>query len=381
MNLRRSVLSATCLLSLSVLVHCSSDGAIGPIATGGDSGADSGHPGGGDSGGGDDGGNPGDDSGNPNPGGPLTGNGCAGGTCLNPDCKALGTPAPIGTAPETGFDPQPAFIPNDVIIPTFDDIPDGADSSDVSNAPGAWTKSDLKFFDDNGMHVDFFINTNNWCGKIDGSSNDDPDCQGAIVDVLMKHNPANHTIHHPHMGTPSTVANPTDDNPPDGCGDTASCNGELAGVEEVVAKLSNGGRPHLTRFRAPYGEPYQTADSAKLAIVAPVVAKYAVEVDWNLDDGDSTCNTPCALTGQNIADTVIGLIGTAPGQGQHHGILLMHGTYKWTRESLPILYGKDGYLAKHGFRLGTVEDAICWKYGKHSWDIVSELSGQKRDPN
>jgi hypothetical protein len=33
-------------------------------------------------------------------------------------------------------------------------------------------------------------------------------------------------------------------------------------------------------------------------------------------------------------------------------------------------------------RLGTVEDAICWKFGKHSWEIVQQLNpGQTRQPN
>jgi hypothetical protein len=36
----------------------------------------------------------------------------------------------------------------------------------------------------------------------------------------------------------------------------------------------------------------------------------------------------------------------------------------------------------HGFKLATVEDAICWKYGKHSWEIVQQLNaGSMRAPN
>ena len=27
------------------------------------------------------------------------------------------------------------------------------------------------------------------------------------------------------------------------------------------------------------------------------------------------------------------------------------------------------------YRIGSVEDAICWKYGMHSWDIVNTVNG------
>src|SRR5262249_50460536 len=154
----------------------------------------------------------------------------------------------------------------------------------------------------------------------------------------------------------------TPDDP--GCPDAASCAVELAGVESLVSQLSSGGIPHLTRFRAPYGEPFQ-AQGPGLAMAQTLVAKDAVQVGWNLDSGDWSCNSttaPC-FTGQQIANNVIQLIGDRPGNGQRWGILLMHGTYGWTHDALPILFGSNGYLAKHGFKLGTVEDAICWKYG------------------
>jgi len=89
---------------------------------------------------------------------------------------------------------------------------------------------------------------------------------------------------------------------------------------------------------------------------------------------------PC-FTGDMIAQNVINLVGTAPGSGTAYGVLLQHATYPWTYDALPKLYGKDGYFAKHGFRIGTVEDAICWKYGKHSWEIVKEMSGNDFGPN
>jgi hypothetical protein len=285
---------------------------------------------------------------------------------------ANGTAATIDMYPSTGFDAQPSYIPNDTIIPTLDDVPDGAnDPVDPVYGVGNWTKGDLTFLQANKLNFDFFINTNNWCGDITL----DADCEATLVNILMTQNAANHTIHHIHMGIAGTAMDP-------GCADAASCDAELAGVETLVNQLSNGGTPHLTRFRAPYGEPFQ-AQGPGLAMAQTVVAKYAVQVGWNLDSGDSTCNSttaPC-FNGQMIADNVTALIGSAPGSGQRWGVLLMHGTFPWTHDALPILFGPSGYLAMHGFKTATVEDAICWKYGKHSWEIMSQLTGQQRKPN
>jgi hypothetical protein len=153
----------------------------------------------------------------------------------------------------------------------------------------------------------------------------------------------------------------------------------------VINTLSMGGRPHLTRFRAPFGEPYQ-AMGPGINFVPPEVAKYAVAVGWNLDSGDSAWDDgtnctqfnsstpgPCP-TGQDIANAVIALIGT-PGNGSAHGILLMHGIFGWTHDAIKILFDPNtGYMKQKGFRVGTVEDAICWKYGMHSWDIVNKLN-------
>jgi hypothetical protein len=90
----------------------------------------------------------------------------------------------------------------------------------------------------------------------------------------------------------------------------------------------------------------------------------------------------CHFTGQMIADNVIKKIGTGPGNGDAWGIVLMHGVFPGSFDAAKILFDpKTGYTTTHRFRLGTVEDVVCWKYGKHSWQIVEELNGQKRDPN
>ncbi|HXI57813.1 MAG TPA: hypothetical protein VNO55_17225 [Polyangia bacterium] len=309
----------------------------------------------------------------------LVGDGCAGGTCQNPMCKPLGTAVAIDMFPQIGFEPKPAYIPMDTIIPTFDDAPDGqTDPMDADfkvYGPGQYTKDILTFFKMNNLHMDFFINTDNWCGDISMDS----DCIATLTDILKTQNPANHTVHHIHMGMelPPDAVNMV----PTGCGTAAACEAELTGVETIVKGLSYGGRPHLTRFRAPFGEPYQ-ASGPGLAIVQPVVAKYAVSVGWQMDSGDSNCDSttaPC-YTGQMIANNVITLIGTAPGQAW--GVLLMHGTFPWTKDAVPLLFDPaNGYLVKHGFKTATIEDVICWKYGKHSWEIIQQLGGDARGPN
>jgi peptidoglycan/xylan/chitin deacetylase (PgdA/CDA1 family) len=280
----------------------------------------------------------------------------------------LTTAAPVDTYPGTGFEMQPSYIPSDVIIPTLDDVPDGPTTA-MAKKPGYWTTADLQYLDANHMHWDFFINTNNACDLTAASP--DMKCVQAVQDILALHNPGNHTIHHWDLAVAGT----------NGCGDAACVDSEVSGVETEIDKLSNGDRPHLTRFRAPFGDPYEPG--TLVSWVQPEVAKYAVSVGWNLDstdslwdDGTNCTRGPCP-TGQEIANTVIALIGT-PMHGQAYGILLMHGIFGWTHDAIKILFDPaTGYVPQHGFRVGTVEDAICWKYGKHSWEII----GQGRVPN
>lgn len=323
----------------------------------------------------------GDASGTGGSGMSLGGNGCAGGACLNPNCAAMGAPQPINSFASIGFELRPAYIPNDVIIPTFDDVPDraltAADGVLFTNfGAGQWTKKMVQFFDMNNMHVDFFINANNFC---DVANN--PDCVATLTSILKNHNPANHTIHHTHMGgaQPYNAA----DLASSSCGLTAGskilCDDEMKGVETLVNSLSGGARPHLTRFRSPYGEPFQ-AGQPNLEAMSNLVARYAVHIGWQMDSEDSSCDD-CKFTGMQIAGNVERAVGNAPGGGQW-GIILMHGTYPWTYDAVKLLLDpKTGYFKTHNFRIGTVEDAICWKYGKHSWEIATQLVGQKRDPN
>lgn len=311
----------------------------------------------------------------------ITSNGCAGGTCQNPTCQAMGTPAAIGTSPEIGFEMAPSYIPTNMIIPTFDDAPDGAtDATDPTFAvygAGEYTKAIVTFLKSKNLHADFFINTDNWCGPI----KDDADCIATLSDILSTQNPANHTVHHMHMGgiTPFNAM----DLGSSSCGFDATamikCDDEMSGVEKLVSDVSLGGIPHLTRMRAPYGEPYQTG-TPNLAQVQGVVSKYAVSVGWQMDSGDSSCDDtmgkPC-FTGQQIYNNVVTMLS----QGRY-GIVLMHGTFPWTKDAVPMLFDpQTGYVAMHNLKLATVEDVVCWKYGKHSWEIIQQLNNTPRTAN
>ncbi len=313
--------------------------------------------------------------------------GCIGGACLNPECKPYKTAVAAETNPDTGFDAKPSYIPNDVIIPTLDDVPDDVSATSTpAKGKGGWTTMDLAYLDAHNMHWDMFINTDNACTY--SSTTGPTGCQNAVKDVLAKHYPGNHTVHHYHLGTTPTAA------APDGCGDAACVTTEIKGVETAINAFSAGARPHLTRFRAPFGEPYQEGSGAAGFNFVPAAASpFAVAVGWNLDSDDSNWDdgtnctdakgkitTKCP-TGASVATTVENLIKT-PGTGANYGILLMHGIFPWTHDAIPLLFDPTtGYLAKNKFRVGTVEDAICWKYGKHSWEIVAAKTGQARAPN
>jgi hypothetical protein len=314
-----------------------------------------------------------------------------------PNLAAGIDPLPSGLmiGPWVGWEttgPGPAYIPQEYIIPTLDDVPDGCDGTAGDGYyPGNHTRDDLAFLDLNGMHWDFFMNTNNWAGPVVGDPNmDDPDAYSDILDILKLHNPANHTVYHPHMGasiapSPADPATMTPAMPQscDGALSNDTCLSELQGVEGVIAKMSGGARPHLTRFRPPYGEPFWPQTLPGAAMVAADISKYAVTVLWDFETTDANTDPPtCTMPAQPAAsDTAAGVtslfttaVGTAPGSNRW-GIALMHGVLPWTHASLDGIFNpKTGYLATHGFKTATVEDAICWKYGMHSWDIVNAVN-------
>jgi peptidoglycan/xylan/chitin deacetylase (PgdA/CDA1 family) len=246
--------------------------------------------------------------------------------------------------PQTDFSAQPSYIPNNVIVLTFDDVPGTNGPSGTPDVTGA----DLQFLKTQNIKADFFINTMNYGG---------PDAD--IVQMSTDgHYLGNHTIHHWHLGAP---------NPSDGimaCNADPTCvDNEVSGNETAINNILGGSKPHLTRFRAPFGEPYQAGSSSDQMAVEPVVAKYAVAFAWNFDSGDSNGMT---WDGTTLLQNVESLIGTSPGSAAW-GIMLAHGVYTWTRDMLPMLIP---YLQQHGFVLGTLEDVSCWLWGKHTWEII-----------
>jgi peptidoglycan/xylan/chitin deacetylase (PgdA/CDA1 family) len=313
----------------------------------------------------------------------ITADGCAGGTCLNKGCMAMGTARPIGTMPALEFtgvgEANPSYIPKDVVIPTFDDVTDRpytmADGKKFTNfQDGDWTRKLLDFLEAQNLHVDFFVNANNFC---DVAAN--PGCATQIKRILRNHNVASHTVHHIHMGVQGTR-----DGTPDtfDCGIAGSkygdCEDELKGVESLINTLSNGGIPHLTRFRAPYGEPFLQPNGATASVGAKV-AKYAIHTGWAMDSQDSWDDEGGLAKGNDyFAEKV--LVDVRAGK---RGLILMHGTYPWSVGEAKILLDKDNpkSFQKMNLRLGTVEDAICWKYGKHSWQIIEELTKTPHGPN
>jgi peptidoglycan/xylan/chitin deacetylase (PgdA/CDA1 family) len=256
-----------------------------------------------------------------------------------------------GMQPQTTFDPNPSYIPKNVIVITLDDVP-GTNDRTPAGFPDV-TAADLALFKTNNLKVDFFINTNNY----------DPTNQNADIMQMMSdgHYLANHTIHHYHLGhapMPDGImacnADPT-------CDDT-----EIGGNETAINTILNNAKPHFTRFRAPFGEPYQggyPAAAADQAAVGPVVAKYAVAYNWNFDSGDSN---GMAWNGTTLYQNVVAQIGTA-GTGSSWGIMLAHGVYSFTYDMLKTLIP---YLKQNGFVLANLEDVSCWMWGKHTWDII-----------
>jgi peptidoglycan/xylan/chitin deacetylase (PgdA/CDA1 family) len=296
----------------------------------------------------------------------ITSNGCAGGACLNPSCQPLGEPAAPGRFPELGFEARPAYIPADVVVPTLDDAPDrpytSADGVLYTRfGAGDWTRQVLEWLEAQGLHFDFFVNTANLCDVART-----PGCADVFSRILRSQNPGNHTVHHVHLGSECHALE---------VGASLACEDEITGVESLVQALSNGGIPHLTRFRAPYGEPFQTSGAA-LAEIQGVVAHFAVHVGWAIDAGDAApADDGRAPEARFFADNVTRALGPGPGQGSW-GIVRLQATAPWSRETLQLLFDPHGGTVRaRGFRVGTVEDVICWKYGRHSWELISQITG------
>jgi peptidoglycan/xylan/chitin deacetylase (PgdA/CDA1 family) len=250
----------------------------------------------------------------------------------NPECRPLGVPVDPGPYPQTDYSSQPWYIPNDVIVFTLDDGPQDT-----------WTAEDLDVLKTLHLHVDFFVNTRVWSDT-------------AQVDALLKrmldegHHIGNHTADHTDLVE---------------LGDAGAIESEITDVEQTVRSISGGAIPHLTRFRAPEGDPYEFDSGADMALVYPIVAKYAVHVAYNINSNDEEG----AGDGPSLLGGVVAQIKTPGDPTGSWGVMLLHSSTQPTHDMLPLLIA---YLRGAGFRLGTVEDVICWRFGKHSWELIPD---------
>jgi hypothetical protein len=130
--------------------------------------------------------------------------------------------------------------------------------------------------------------------------------------------------------------------------------------------LSMGGIDHITRFRAPYGEPFQTSGAERGRDPGRGgQVRRPHRLGHGVDRRRPRRGRQEPGNGYFIGK-VTGAIGSGPGQGSPR----RHPDAR----HLPLVAGRgeglldptNGEFKKRGFRVGTVEDAICWKYGKHS---------------
>ena len=345
-SIRVSALGAiACMASSIFLAHCG-DPAAGAgdvwypgVDDGGggvaDSGAKSGragdagpgkvggHAGDAGGGGGDDGGDVPADAGQASDGGGVS-----------PACTNPGSEDP-GPYPQTDFNPQPPYIPDDTLVLTLDDGPDSTVTAQVLDLLAA-----------RHTKATFFINTENWGGPL------------SLVQRMIDegHELANHTVHHHHLGAgggSDGIAHETT---------AAGVESEVAGVETALGTLTHGALTRLTLFRAPFGEPYQSGDATDQALVFPIVARHGVAINWNFDTQDTTTTDPSVVFG-NFKN----LVKTPGAPGAAWGIFLMHTVHPQDLAALPMMLD---YIQQNHFKLARVEDVLCWKFGKHSKELV-----------
>jgi peptidoglycan/xylan/chitin deacetylase (PgdA/CDA1 family) len=242
-----------------------------------------------------------------------------------------GSCATPGPTPALGFDNQPSYIPNDTVILTFDDVPDVTNTAKV-----------LDILKARGIHATFFVNTMNYGGPL------------SLVQRMHDegHTVANHTDKHCCMANCSC--------PGAVCQDDEQ---SIVAVETAIAGLN--GIPRPTLFRDPYGVPDQPSSCtpADQATSDAIVAKHAVNIGWNFDSGDSDGITdPTALY-----NNIVMQIQTPGAQGASWGVMLAHAVLAQTVQALPMVLD---YLQGNNFKIAQVEDAVCWKYGKPSSQLV-----------
>jgi len=71
-----------------------------------------------------------------------------------------------------------------------------------------------------------------------------------------------------------------------------------------------------------------------------------------------------------------------PGAGQWGIVLSTRPTPDYDAGDAEVPWTRRRYLKMHNFRVGTVEDAVCWKLRKHSWELAAAFQdrGQEARP-
>jgi len=242
----------------------------------------------------------------------------------------------VGTkVPEIGFEPRPSYIPNNVVVLTFDDAPDFTNTAKV-----------LDVLKQKEAPATFFINVKNW-----GDLVADAPMQALVRRIIDEgHLVGSHSATHPHLASleESEIEN------------------QLVDVEEVVAKIGGENPPRVTLFRAPYGEPYQIRNpfisDPAYEKVAPIVARHAVHIGWNVNSEDHACRKGDAVCVLNNVKKSL----KTPGKG-NYGVIIMHCVHSQTAKALPYVID---YIRKNGFLIWTTEDVIRAKYGMTSEQLI-----------
>ncbi|HET7718801.1 MAG TPA: polysaccharide deacetylase family protein, partial [Acidimicrobiales bacterium] len=236
------------------------------------------------------------------------------------------------TIHELNFDERPAFLPNNTVVLTFDDGPDEMH-----------TGKTLDVLKEKNVKATFFINTDNAANV-----NVDLAMQALVRRIVDEgHELANHSVHHLALAlqTPQSLEE------------------EIAGVENTVCNVVGNRAPRLTLFRAPFGDPYLgPLHGVGYDWIAPIVAKHAVHVGWNIDSNDWRA---APGDGETVFRNVTGLLKT-PGQGAY-GIILLHSIHSQTVAALPRIID---YVRSKGFVFKLTEDVVRARWGKPSIQLV-----------
>jgi peptidoglycan/xylan/chitin deacetylase (PgdA/CDA1 family) len=196
-----------------------------------------------------------------------------------------------------------------------------------------------------GLHATFFVNTMNYGGPM------------SLVQRMHDegHTVGNHTDKHCCVANcgpcPGAVCQNTDQS--------------ITAVETAIAMLNGVPQPSL--FRDPYGIPDQPGTTCTPSDIATsdalVAAHHDVNIGWNFDSGDSDgISDPTALY-----NNVVMQIQTPGASGAYWGVMLAHAVLAQTVQALPNILD---YLQAHNFKIAQVEDAVCWKYGMHSNQLL-----------